>query len=1264
MRSSAASVPSLRPAGSRLPRALAAGLLAAVLALLALAVMAASADAALTEVDLAKYKRVGRFDLPEPSRTAAPEHSLLAQEASGVAYDWDTNTLFVVGDGGTSVVQVSKTGALVDSMTLAPGGSPQGTTFYDTEGIAYIGNGEFVITEERDRQLVKFKYAAGTTLTREQTKTVKLGTTIGNIGLEGVSNDPQSGGFLVVKEMEPEGVFQTGIDWDAGTATNGSPSTENSTNLFNPALVGTADFSDVFSLSNLKGLSGPDAGHLLIISQESGRIVNVDRSGNVSSTLTLVRDAGNPLTIPEQTCEGVTMDEEGNLYVVNENGGGDSSHPQLWVFAPQSAADTAPTAVTLGHQTTSLAENSGTAARVKVAEPEIADADGFGENKLSVTGPDAASFEVDSNGLYLKAGTVLNAAAKSSYTVSVAVDDPAAGGSPDATSAPFTLTITPVGGGSGGSAQVAVTEVAPWGSGNSTYKADWWELTNTGVTPVSLTNWKMDDESNALATAVQLEGVATLAPGQSAIFVEGNATTAQNFVNTWFGGSAPAGFLIGTYSGSGVGLSTGGDQVNVFDGSGNHVTGVAFGSSTTGLSFDNTAALGAASGPVPTISTLSAAGVHGAFTVGGETGSPGTAPVQTPVIVSEVAPWGSGNGTYNADWWELTNVSSQTVNLTGWKMDDESNAFGSAVALLGVTSLAPGQSAIFVEGDATKAEAFEASWFGSSIPAGFQIGTYSGSGVGLGAGAGGDQVNVFNSEGAHITGVKFAGSTTGVSFDNAAGVGSYAAPVPTISALSVEGTNGAFKIHDEIGSPGRITNPPPAPEIRITEVSSTSSGNSTYKADWWELTNVGTGTVDLTGWKMDDESNALATAVALSGVTSLAPGRSAVFVEGTTATAEAFKTAWFGSSVPAGFLIGSYSGSGVGLGSGGDQVNIFDAGGNRVTGVGFGTATSGVSFDNTAGVGGTTTPPPAISTLSVAGVHGAFVAGGETGSPGTIVGGQLGPRLSATTPVFPVQPAQTIGVGQWVKLTNSGDATVNVGTVAIVEADKASAGDFLLAADHCAGQALAPNASCEVMVRFAPGRENASSSANLVVNSNVAGSPTLVPLAGTSSGLPQGPKGDPGPEGPQGQPGPQGEPGPEGQQGATGQQGAAGQPGQPGPAGPAGPAGPKGPAGPAGPQGPAGPKGATGPQGPAGELGKVTVTCELQLAKLKVVCTVEQAKQKLIAGRPNRLVRGNRTIASGRGKRLVGEGKLPTGRYTLVIGRGKKAIRAPITIGA
>ena len=56
---------------------------------------------------------------------------------------------------------------------------------------------------------------------------------------------------------------------------------------------------------------------------------------------------------------------------------------------------------------------------------------------------------------------------------------------------------------------------------------------------------------------------------------------------------------------------------------------------------------------------------------------------------------------YGADWFELTNIGSTAVNISGWKMDDNSNSFGNAVALRGVTSIAAGQSVVFIEGNAT-----------------------------------------------------------------------------------------------------------------------------------------------------------------------------------------------------------------------------------------------------------------------------------------------------------------------------------------------------------------------------------------------------------------------------------------------------------------------------------------------------------------------------------------------------------------------------------
>ncbi len=276
-------------------------------------------------LDLSQYSLVARYDLPEPTRTTAPAGSLLAQEASSVTYDWDTDTLFVVGDGGTSVVQVSKSGKLIDSMSLAPGDSPQGTTFYDTEAITYIGSGKFVLGEERYRQVNLFTYVAGGVLQRSDVQTVKLGTTVGNVGIEGITYDPQTSssdgpGFVAVKEVTPESIFQTNVDFAGGTATNGSPTTDESTDLFDPALAGLNDFSDVFALSNEPTVAGADAGNLLVLSQESGKIENIDRSGHVVSSLSIV-DPTSGISVQEETHEGLTMDRSGYLYTVNEAGG-------------------------------------------------------------------------------------------------------------------------------------------------------------------------------------------------------------------------------------------------------------------------------------------------------------------------------------------------------------------------------------------------------------------------------------------------------------------------------------------------------------------------------------------------------------------------------------------------------------------------------------------------------------------------------------------------------------------------------------------------------------------------------------------------------------------------------------------------------------------------------------------------------------------------------------------------------------------------------
>jgi autotransporter-associated beta strand protein len=164
--------------------------------------------------------------------------------------------------------------------------------------------------------------------------------------------------------------------------------------------------------------------------------------------------------------------------------------------------------------------------------------------------------------------------------------------------------------------------------------------------------------------------------------------------------------------------------------------------------------------------------------------------------------------------------------------------------------------------------------------------------------------------------------------------------------------------------------------IRITEVM--SSGGT---ADWFELTNYGDASVDITGWKMDDSSAAFGTSVPLAGITSIASGTSVVFIEGTSPTADGFKTYW-GGSVTTGVAVGSYTGSGIGLSSAGDGVAIFDSLGTLITQVTFGAATANSSFYWTYTPVGSVVTSAAISSAGNLSAFTSVTAPTNTGSPG------------------------------------------------------------------------------------------------------------------------------------------------------------------------------------------------------------------------------------------------------------------------------------------
>ncbi|MFM7243413.1 MAG: lamin tail domain-containing protein [Planctomycetaceae bacterium] len=191
-----------------------------------------------------------------------------------------------------------------------------------------------------------------------------------------------------------------------------------------------------------------------------------------------------------------------------------------------------------------------------------------------------------------------------------------------------------------------------------------------------------------------------------------------------------------------------------------------------------------------------------------------------------------------------------------------------------------------------------------------------------------------------------------------------------------------------------------AGRIRITEVM--SNALTLGSMDWWEITNYGATAVDITGWRMDDNSYSFANSLALSPFASgtepawslVGPGESVVFMETASAATlvPQFQSLWnlgSGTGAVRNPKLGSYTGSGASLSSAGDGVVIYDSFGAEINRVAFGAATTGCSFSwsyDSAGVLGSS-PAGTVSAPSIAYAYTVTSTSSQTntGSPGAAV---------------------------------------------------------------------------------------------------------------------------------------------------------------------------------------------------------------------------------------------------------------------------------------
>ncbi|GAA3528989.1 hypothetical protein GCM10022234_27870 [Aeromicrobium panaciterrae] len=228
---------------------------------------------------------------------------------------------------------------------------------------------------------------------------------------------------------------------------------------------------------------------------------------------------------------------------------------------------------------------------------------------------------------------------------------------------------------------------------------------------------------------------------------------------------------------------------------------------------------------------------------------------------------------------ELTNIGSESHDLTGWSFADSARTPGS-VSLSAFGNVTPGESVILSEATAS---AFRTEW---NLPATVKV--VGGNTQNLGRS---DEINIYDASSALVdrltyndqgTGdVKGPRTDTASAWASAANLGLNKASTWTRSTAG-DAESSAVSAGGFIGSPGTSTlggapsepNPGSPTDIKINEVSSQG-----VPADYVELINTGSAPIDINGWTLED--SAAAPAVIATTPTVIAPGGYLALVNGT-----------------------------------------------------------------------------------------------------------------------------------------------------------------------------------------------------------------------------------------------------------------------------------------------------------------------------------------------------------------------------------------------
>jgi uncharacterized protein YjiK len=223
-------------------------------------------------------------------------------DISALTYDPNRNSLYTLTNQNHKVLELSLDGKVLREIAL--------TGFMDPEAIEYVAPGRFVIADERLHLLVEVRIGEQTTSLNAadgQRMSLELEMNGKNKGFEGLAYDPLGQRLFVGKERDPLRIYEV----------QGFPRSDSCV----PGALSIRDDHERDARLFLRDLSSlyyhPGTGNLLVLSDESRLLVELDAGGHPLSSLSLFKGRqGLTATIPQ--AEGVTMDDQGALYLISE----------------------------------------------------------------------------------------------------------------------------------------------------------------------------------------------------------------------------------------------------------------------------------------------------------------------------------------------------------------------------------------------------------------------------------------------------------------------------------------------------------------------------------------------------------------------------------------------------------------------------------------------------------------------------------------------------------------------------------------------------------------------------------------------------------------------------------------------------------------------------------------------------------------------------------------------------------------------------------